>query len=879
MKNKKGFTLIELLAVIVILSIIMIIAVPKIINIIEEADRRAYENSVNLMVEAARLKYQTGTMKGEDIKLPLTYIYEGNKQTNIEEVGELVFKGDKANSGTITVNQEGKIVVENLVSKNKKWCAVKQANNAEAKVGRASVLGCSIDDNDDNNGDDEEEIIKDKEACSLEQDSKNENIYYVDSVSDLYELSKEVNEGNNYSGKIIKLRNNIDMKDTSNKCGLESFEPIGNNSKPFSGTFEGLGNSIKNLVINKQGQDDIGLFGNNSGTIKGLSLENIDIKGKSSIGGLVGRNNNGKISDIIINGKVEGTGENIGGLVGVHSGTIANIIMNVDVNKDVTGATRVNVVFGNLGIGTRSVNNVIIEGGEINGRLENVSSYSENVLYNEKYASNLYSKEAIGDINTYETYIDTYIGGDDDDSGYYFDYDSKGKLVIKSIEKNPIEFNLKGKGTQDDPYLIENYEDWKEATTKVDQVNIVFKLTKDIDFTGKKFYMLGSYQNQFNGHLIGDGYSLKNVNLNGGDYQGIIGYVGTEGIVEGINVKSLNTNNTFNYVGVIGYNKGIVKGINIYNVYVIGRSYIGGLVGYNEGKILEITIEGNIYGVVNEEQFIGGAVGLNNGTIRGILANVNVTSSYNTTFARSSGGLFGQNGRGTIYNSVIETGNVLAENIVMGRGASSYDVYYCEGVTTTGSIFTKSIPSIYINDLTYYDSMLNDKNEPLFESKYTGDMNDSGYFFDYNSDGKIYVVKAYNMNYGDNSIDENYTMTHIEQGASDQTPPVCTLDYVVAVKNGIRASFSCTDESGAPTIRSLFDSTTSLSASTYEQIGTNKNGVVNGNTRSIVSTWTIYDPVSVPKRGQCYYFRYGGQDKAGNFSTYVTKRCYTGFSN
>lgn len=46
-----------------------------------------------------------------------------------------------------------------------------------------------------------------------------------------------------------------------------------------------------------------------------------------------------------------------------------------------------------------------------------------------------------------------------------------------------------------------------------------------------------------------------------------------------------------------------------------------------------------------------------------------------------------------------------------------------------------------------------------------------------------------------------------------------------------------------------------------------------------LSTWTTNDPVSVPARGKCYYFRYGGRDAAGNYSTYVTKKCYTAFSN
>ena len=41
MKKEKGFTLIELLAVIVILAILMVVAVPKILNVIENSRKSA----------------------------------------------------------------------------------------------------------------------------------------------------------------------------------------------------------------------------------------------------------------------------------------------------------------------------------------------------------------------------------------------------------------------------------------------------------------------------------------------------------------------------------------------------------------------------------------------------------------------------------------------------------------------------------------------------------------------------------------------------------------------------------------------------------------------------------------------------------------------
>jgi prepilin-type N-terminal cleavage/methylation domain-containing protein len=53
MKNKKAFTLVELLAVIVVLGIILVIAIPNIIKLIDQARVGAYERQKDLIVDAA----------------------------------------------------------------------------------------------------------------------------------------------------------------------------------------------------------------------------------------------------------------------------------------------------------------------------------------------------------------------------------------------------------------------------------------------------------------------------------------------------------------------------------------------------------------------------------------------------------------------------------------------------------------------------------------------------------------------------------------------------------------------------------------------------------------------------------------------------------
>ena len=56
---KKGFTLVELLAVIVILAIIMVIAAPHILKIIDSSRDTAWDDNVKLIKRAMEIDYST----------------------------------------------------------------------------------------------------------------------------------------------------------------------------------------------------------------------------------------------------------------------------------------------------------------------------------------------------------------------------------------------------------------------------------------------------------------------------------------------------------------------------------------------------------------------------------------------------------------------------------------------------------------------------------------------------------------------------------------------------------------------------------------------------------------------------------------------------
>ena len=116
----------------------------------------------------------------------------------------------------------------------------------------------------------------------------------------------------------------IEDLDLSGVAEKEGFKPIGDYIDPFQGRFNGNKKIIRNLKINGQDKDNVGLFGSvgSSGYIYNIGLEDVDVKGKNNVGGLVGYNMK-RVEDSYVTGKVKGE-NTVGGLVGksIYSGEI-----------------------------------------------------------------------------------------------------------------------------------------------------------------------------------------------------------------------------------------------------------------------------------------------------------------------------------------------------------------------------------------------------------------------------------------------------------------------------------------------------------------------------------------------------------------------------
>ena len=114
-------------------------------------------------------------------------------------------------------------------------------------------------------------------SSSLQGSGTESNPYLITSGRDLSYFSKQVTNGNSYSGKYIKVTNNIDLNNIE-WVGIGSCTGFRNTTtgKPFSGIFDGGFNIIRNINIQDVSNTHRGLFNFvKNGTIKNLVIENI----------------------------------------------------------------------------------------------------------------------------------------------------------------------------------------------------------------------------------------------------------------------------------------------------------------------------------------------------------------------------------------------------------------------------------------------------------------------------------------------------------------------------------------------------------------------------------------------------------------------------
>jgi hypothetical protein len=175
------------------------------------------------------------------------------------------------------------------------------------------------------------EIVMEKEFNVPEQvgESKKREIKNADDLLALANTPSLWNE------KFV-VTTDIDMSGVS-------FTPIGNVKTPFTGSFDGQGNEIRNLKIDCPQMQHVGFFGLTDvpANIEYVSLVDCDITGADGVGGICGFNQGGKIENCLVFGSVGATelfdavGDIVGancdnGIVSNNNGVIGDILIGYD---------------------------------------------------------------------------------------------------------------------------------------------------------------------------------------------------------------------------------------------------------------------------------------------------------------------------------------------------------------------------------------------------------------------------------------------------------------------------------------------------------------------------------------------------------------------
>lgn len=117
--NKKGFTLVELLGVIVILSIIMLIAIPNVTAVLERSKKDSYIVDCKKFVSLVQYELRSGKIAkpapNENTKVELDYFKDNDEIVNDSDGNQY----DPYESYVIVSNEDGFLVYYvQLVAKN-----------------------------------------------------------------------------------------------------------------------------------------------------------------------------------------------------------------------------------------------------------------------------------------------------------------------------------------------------------------------------------------------------------------------------------------------------------------------------------------------------------------------------------------------------------------------------------------------------------------------------------------------------------------------------------------------------------------------------------------------------------------------------------------
>ncbi len=551
------------------------------------------------------------------------------------------------------------------------------------------------------------------------------------------------------------LGNSIDASATSGWNSGAGFAPISG----FTGTFAGLGHTIDSLTINRPSQSLTGLFGLTTGSLRDITLSNVSISGGQTVGALAGRLSGGNTSNVHVTGSVTGNFSQVGGLIGWND---QGAISNSSSAATVTGYGEVGGLVGRQRAGS-------ITDAYATGSVTNTGSYTGGLIGGTFQGATLTNVYASGKVTgTYDT---GGLSGAEIFSGTptvtnaYWDMDSTG-VATSHIGTGITTANVRTQATyggfdftntwvmfpgETRPMLRSQFSTnvTTPAALQLMQLRLgeSYTLGASIDFGtaftadngnyaglwgSQGFMPIGSSGSPFTGKFDGQNRSITGLTINrtAANNVGLFGYGGTGSAISNVTLSRGSVTGSANVGALVGTLRqgtvtGVASGANAESTTtglaetggligvndagtvtsssasgnVIGAGYdIGGLVGYlvNGGVVTKSFATGNVSGGTTGS-YIGGLVGANGyvGGNGGTISQSYATGTV-TTAVGSGGGLVGHN-EGAISDSyamgrVIGTGGasnlggLVGVNYNNGTIAKAYSTGYVTGSTNVGGL-------------------------------------------------------------------------------------------------------------------------------------------------------------------------------------------------
>lgn len=356
------------------------------------------------------------------------------------------------------------------------------------------------------------------------------NLYIINNAAQLAWIGEQTRAGNDFAGKSVVLTADINLD-------LQEWTPIGDNSNPFRGSFDGQNHTISNLKVTSS--DFAGLFGAISSKaavqtvkISNLKIKNVQITSADYAGALAAyvRAYKGagiRIDNCTVSGEVNGK-EEIGGLLGFIYGGDNN--SKIEINNI---NSKVNISVSSSG-----------SAGGITGRIrcedDNENTYDGMVDIKDcKYSGSVSGTNG------------GWIGG----IAGRTEIDNQGKVVIQHCKtEGKISFSRTGCAGGIVGYL--------SGTT-----GRIISCVNYTSVTGKNYYSGGIAGQCYYGVIdqcCNEG--VVQSNITGAVSGGITGEINTGEIRNSYNTGTILGNFYFGYYpgGITGYNRG--KLVNCYNI-------------------------------------------------------------------------------------------------------------------------------------------------------------------------------------------------------------------------------------------------------------------------------------------------------------------------